>query len=252
MYSWNVNGIRAAAKKGYLQWMAGSNGDVICVQEIKAKPEQLTDDLLRPHPFESFWCPAKKPGYSGLVTYSKRTPLQVGTGLGIDEFDDEGRVQWLEFPQCVVVNAYFPNSQREHARLPYKLRFCDQIKLFLDQWRAKGKHVVLCGDYNIAHQEIDLANPKSNRKNAGFLPEERQWMSDFLADDYVDIFRERNPDGGHYTWWSNRKGVRERNVGWRLDYHCVDRGLVSRVNSVQHHPQTLGSDHCPVSLGLMD
>ncbi len=250
LLSWNVNGIRAAHKAGFLSWFEAQGADVIALQEIKATPDVLDQSLHHPGGYHSFWNPAEKPGYSGTAVYSRHEPLAVRNGLGIPEFDREGRVLEVEFKDLVLLNCYFPNSQRDHARLPYKLAFCDAMLKHCDAIRARGKHVIVCGDYNIAHQEIDLKNPKTNMDNAGFLPEERAWMTKFLASGYSDVFREREPGAGHYTWWSYRPGIRDRNIGWRLDYHCVNSELRDRVAGAAHQPHIKGSDHCPVELVL--
>jgi exodeoxyribonuclease-3 len=250
--SWNVNGIRAAGKAGFAQWVESDAPDVVCVQETKAFPAQLTEDLLHPMGYHSFWHAAEKPGYSGVATYSKKEPLDVKVGIGVPEIDSEGRVLVTEFQDCVLVNCYFPNSQREHTRLGYKLMFCEKIYQYLQSLRTSGKNVVVCGDFNIAHREIDLRNPKTNVKNAGFLPEERAWMDFFIAQGYVDGFRSFVPDPGHYTWWSYRPGVRERNIGWRIDYFFVNQEFQDRMETVYHQPNIMGSDHCPVSLKLRD
>ena len=250
IFTWNVNGIRAAAQKGFLDFVKGSEADIIAIQEVKATPEQLDLFLRNPDGMHSFWHPAKKPGYSGVAILSRKEPLAVTEGIGNPEFDDEGRGIVAEFADYALINAYFPNSQRDHARLPFKLRFCREMLRFCQKKVAEGKHVVLCGDYNIAHQEIDLKNPKTNVDNAGFLPQERAWMDEFLSKGFVDAFRhfEKGPD--HYTWWSYRPGVREKNIGWRLDYHCVNEAFVERLKSARIHPHILGSDHCPVELRL--
>ncbi|MBN21288.1 MAG: exodeoxyribonuclease III [Bdellovibrionaceae bacterium] len=253
LISWNVNGIRACLKKGFLQWFEEVSADIVCLQETKVKKEQLEKDfpeLIHPNKYHSFWHSAEKAGYSSVSIYSKKEPIDVIVGLGNPIYDCEGRVLTLDMGEFVLINAYFPNSQREGKRLDYKLGFCSEIKSFCDQWVKKGKHVVLCGDYNIAHQEIDLKNPKTNHKNAGFLPEERAWMTHFLEDGYSDVFRERVKEPDHYTWWSYRPGIRERNIGWRIDYHCVNKAFGERVESVNHFPEVMGSDHCPVSLTL--
>ena len=253
LVTWNVNGIRAAQKSGFLSWFereAAAGTDVICVQEIKATPDVVDPALLHPEGFHSFWRPAEKPGYSGVATFCRQEPLAVREGIGIPEFDREGRVLETEFPGFVLLNCYFPNSQRDHARLEYKLAFCAAIQKHLDRLRAKGKHVLICGDFNIAHREIDLKNPKSNQDNAGFLPEERAWLDQFAAAGYVDTFRHFTPDPGHYTWWSYRPGVREKNVGWRIDYFWSNGELRDRLKQAAHQPQTRGSDHCPVALTL--
>ena len=248
LYSWNVNGIRSVSQKGFLEWLKDSNADVCAVQEIKATPDQLDLFLLNPHGYHSYWAPAKKPGYSGVAIYSKKEPLDIKIGIGISEFDDEGRIITADYGDFVLINTYFPNSQREHERLPYKLSFCDSILKFCNSYVSKGKNIVLCGDYNIAHQEIDLKNPKSNMNNAGFLPEERAWMTHFLSKGYVDAFRHFEKGPGHYTWWSYRPGVRQKNIGWRLDYHTVNQSFIDRVKSATLLPQVKGSDHCPIEL----
>jgi exodeoxyribonuclease-3 len=250
LISWNVNGIRAAGRGGFQKWFEDEAADVVAIQESKARPEQLEEDLLHPLGYHSYWHSAEKPGYSGVAIYSKKEPLRIQNGIGVPDIDREGRVLVAEYPGFVLVNAYFPNSQREAARLGYKLEFCKKMHKFLEKLRKDGKQVVVCGDFNIAHTEIDLKNPKSNVKNAGFLPEERAWMTDFLDAGYVDTFRHFEKGPGHYTWWSYRPGVREKNVGWRIDYFCVNREHESRLKSMVHQPQTRGSDHCPVALTL--
>lgn len=252
LMSWNVNGVRAAQKSGFLDWFRKADADVIALQEVKALPDQLDPELISPRGYRSIWHPAEKLGYSGVAVYTRVDPTQVTEGLGIPEFDREGRVLQLEFPAFVLINTYFPNSQRDHARLPFKLAFCDAMLKHCMKLGKKGKNVVVCGDFNIAHEEIDLKNPKSNKDNAGFLPEERAWMTKFLAAGHSDVFREKNPGPGHYTWWSYRPGVREKNVGWRLDYHIVNRDLADRVKRSWHEPSVRGSDHCPVGLEIKD
>ena len=248
--SWNVNGIRACQRSGFLDWFAKEAADIVCIQETKARADQLEVELAEPAGYHAFWHSAKKGGYSGVATFSKRKPLRVQMGLGKKSFDDEGRVLITEFRGFVLINAYFPNSQRDHARLPYKLRFLRAMAKHMNELRDSGKNVVLCGDYNIAHREIDLANPKSNRDNAGFLPQERAWMEKMTSDGWIDAFRARCADGGHYTWWSYRNGVRERNIGWRLDVFLINRALRRRLAAAEHHPQVVGSDHCPIELRL--
>jgi exodeoxyribonuclease-3 len=250
LISWNVNGIRAAGKVHFPKWFVEERADIVCVQETKAHPSQLEETLLHPDSYHSYWHSAAKAGYSGVAIYSKKEPLNIKTGIGIPEIDSEGRVLVAEYPDFFLVNAYFPNSQRDHARLSYKLDFCEKIFKFLESLKVKGKHVVLCGDFNIAHREIDLKNPKSNMNNAGFLPEERAWMDQFLAQGYVDTFRHFVPDPGHYTWWSYRPGVREKNIGWRLDYFAVNQEFKDRLKSARHQCEVKGSDHCPVALEL--
>lgn len=248
--TWNVNGIRAATQKGFLQWLEQTSPDVLCLQEVKAKPEQLDEKILSPKGYHSVWHSAQRPGYSGVAIYAKTDPVEVTIGLNQQDFDTEGRVLTLSFKNFDIISAYFPNSQRDHARLPYKLQFCDVIFQSLEASRSKGKNVIVCGDFNIAHKEIDLKNPKANRKNAGFLPEERSWMDGFVAAGYVDAFRqfEKGPD--HYTWWSQRPGVRDRNIGWRLDYFFLNKEHSDRLVGARHLCDVKGSDHCPVVIDI--
>lgn len=250
LLSWNVNGLRAAYQKGFGDWLQRSSATMVCLQEIKARPDQLSKEQANPPGYQAFWFPAERPGYSGVASFSTLQPLQVHYGLGLPAFDGEGRVLSLEFADFLLVNAYFPNSQDQGQRLSYKLEFCQALHTWMQEWLARGKEIVLCGDFNIAHQPIDLARPKENEKSAGYLPEERAWMSHFLASGFHDIFREQHGEAGRYTWWSHRMRARERNIGWRLDYHCVSAKLRTRCKEADHHPQVLGSDHCPVSLTL--
>lgn len=252
LITWNVNGIRAAGRAGFLDWFAKEKADVVAVQETKARPEQLEETLRNPAGYHSYWHSAEKAGYSGVAIFSKKEPLKVIEGLGIAEFDSEGRVIQAEYEDFTLINAYFPNSQREHARLGYKLAFCEAMLRHCQDLRGKGKNVILCGDINVAHEEIDLANPKTNVNNAGFLPEERAWLTKYLKHGYVDAFRHFEKGGGHYTWWSYRPGVRERNIGWRLDQNFVNEELRERLKSSRHQCETKGSDHCPVTLELKD
>ena len=252
LISWNVNGIRAASKNGFGKWFAEQKADVVCVQEIKAFEEQLDEDQKHPSGYHSYFNSADKPGYSGTAIFSKTEPLSITLGKDLHFKCAEGRVQVAEFPKVTVINTYFPNSQREHTRLDYKLEFCDGILKLCKKLVKDGKNIVLCGDYNIAHQEIDLKNPKTNQDNAGFLPEERAWMTKFLDAGYVDTFRHFEKGPGHYTWWSYRPGVREKNIGWRLDYHCVNQEFSDRLKSSLHQPKVKGSDHCPVVLEVKE
>jgi len=252
LITWNVNGLRSVHKKDFLKWFESEKADVVCLQEIKVSREQIATDEAFTHPlgYGSVWHAAEKAGYSGLVTYAKRDPSAVRAGLGEPEFDREGR--WLEtdFGDLTVINSYWPNSQRDHSRLPFKLMFCAAAEKRLEQLRMAGRRVLICGDFNIAHREIDLKNPKNNMKNAGFLPEERAWMDRFTTLGWVDAFRVFEPGPGHYTWWSYRPGVRERNIGWRLDYFFTNPEARDRLKTAAHLPDVMGSDHCPVRLTL--
>jgi exodeoxyribonuclease-3 len=253
--SWNVNGIRAVEKRGFVSWMESESADAVCIQETKARPEQLSPELReirdkQGRPYHAYWASARKPGYAGVAIYSRAEPEAVKP-LGIDEFDGEGRVLQAEFKDFTLISAYFPNSQDEGKRLDYKLAFCGALMKLCKKYAAKSRHFVLCGDYNIAHTPIDLARPKENEGNAGYLPEERAWMDAYTAAGFIDTFRHFHPgEGGHYSWWSYRMNARERNVGWRLDYHCVDPAFLPQVRSSVIRPEVMGSDHCPVEIEL--
>ena len=250
--SWNVNGIRAVEKRGFLDWLQRESPDVLCLNETKAEPGQLPPQLINPQGYRSVWASAKKRGYSGVAIYSKIEPHDVRF-MEKAEFDDEGRTLVADFSDFTLIAAYFPNSQDAGARLGYKLAFCDAMLRLCNALVKKGRHIVLCGDYNIAHTPIDLARPKENEGNAGYLPEERAWMDKFTQAGYVDTFRHFHPgEKDHYTWWSYRMNARERNVGWRIDYHCVDSAFLPRVQSSIIRPEVAGSDHCPVEIVLED
>jgi exodeoxyribonuclease III len=255
LLSWNVNGIRAAAKDGKLsKWMDTQDADIVCLQETKAFQEQYEEAiggaLLSGSKYQSLWHSAQKPGYSGTMVFTKKEPISVKQGIGIAEIDHEGRVLVLEYKDFTLLNCYFPNSQRDSARLDYKLFFCKKFLEYVEALRKAGKQVIICGDLNIAHRAIDLKNAKANEKNAGYLPEERAWMDEFLTTGYVDTFRKFTPDPGHYTWWSYRPGIRERNIGWRLDYWLVNQEFSDRVKSSRIQSDVFGSDHCPVELEI--
>jgi exodeoxyribonuclease-3 len=253
--SWNVNGIRAVEKRGFVDWVRQESPDMLCIQETKAHPDQLSPELIGPadkdgKPYFSYWASARKKGYSGVAIYSRVEPLDV-IPLGVPEFDDEGRVLRADFKDFILISAYFPNSQDAGARLGYKLAFCAAMLKCCNKLVSAGRRLVLCGDYNIAHTPIDLARPKENEGNAGYLPEERAWMDTFTAAGYVDTFRHFRPgESGHYSWWSYRMSARARNVGWRIDYHCVDKAFLPQVSASIIRPDVLGSDHCPVQIDL--
>jgi exodeoxyribonuclease-3 len=251
--SWNINGIRSILKKGFLDWLKSGDFDVVMLQEVKAHPEVLEEvgAFYEEAGFTSHhWASAQKSGYSGVLTLLKGEHGIVQSGIGILEFDSEGR--WLEVDvgTYTFINAYFPNSQRDHARLPYKLRFCGAALDRLRRLLRDGRVPVLAGDINIAHTEIDLANPKTNKDNAGFLPEERDWMTHFLSAGWIDVFRKFESGGGHYTWWSYRPGVRQKNIGWRLDHFFIAKQHEENLNWMIHQPEVLGSDHCPIAISV--
>ena len=248
--SWNVNGIRAAQKKGFLDWLAKESPDILCVQETKAHPDQLDVFLLNPPGYSVYWNAAEKKGYSGVATLTKKKPVQVRTGFGVSRFDSEGRVLVTEFPDFTLLNIYFPNGQRGEDRLQYKLGFYEETLRYVSRLKSEGKKVIVSGDYNTAHKPIDLARPEANEKVSGFLPVERAWLDRWIASGQVDVFREFNPSPAQYTWWDQKSGARERNVGWRIDYHFVTHDLFPSVKDATIHPDVMGSDHCPIGLQL--
>lgn len=246
--SWNVNGIRALEKKGFIKTMAELAPDIMAIQETKAQPEQLSEKLLKIKGYKSYWQSAEKKGYSGVAIYTRSEPTAVLYGIGIDDFDKEGRTLTLEFDDYYFVNAYFPNAQHKLLRLDYKLDFNRAICTFINQL-AKKKTVLLCGDLNVAHKAIDLKNPKPNEKNPGYSLPERLWMDSFIAEEgYIDTFRKFNQEPSNYSWWSYRFNARKRNIGWRIDYFVVDKESSHRVKSAAILQEVMGSDHCPVTI----
>ncbi|MFP3984263.1 MAG: exodeoxyribonuclease III [Desulfurivibrionaceae bacterium] len=247
LISWNVNGIRALAKKGFREIVDDLAPDVLALQETKAHKDQLPEELVDLPGYSSYWHGAEKKGYSGVAVYSRIEPRRVWAGLGEEEFDREGRVITLEFDDFFLVNVYFPNSGEELKRLDYKLQFNESLLVFVENLRNR-KSVVVCGDYNVAHKAIDLRNPDRNENNAGFTPQERRWMDDFLASGFVDTFRMFTREGGHYTWWSYRFNARAKDIGWRIDYFCIDSASKEKVKSSVILKDVMGSDHCPVEM----
>jgi exodeoxyribonuclease III len=250
LVSWNVNGLRSLVRRDFEAWLAETNYDVVCLQEAK-----VGQDLLTTHWFanyKTFWSTALRPGYGGVATLVREdhTAAGVRAGIGDPALDAEGRVLSIDVAGIRVVNVYAPHSHRKLIRLDAKVAFLAALKRFLEKDRRDGVPLVLVGDFNIAHQEIDLANPKANRGNPGFLPVEREWVTDLLASGFVDAFRHFEQAGGHYTWWSMREGVRARNVGWRLDYIFVEDLLAPSLITCCHLPERTGSDHCPVAVEL--
>ncbi len=245
--SWNVNGIRAVAKNGFLGWLEKAQPDILCLQESRALPGDLTEEVLSPKGYTTLWNPAKKKGYAGTAAFVKREPLSAGT-LGLPRFDDEGRVQVLEYPDYTILNGYWPNSQGERARLDYKLDFVKSITRFANKLVKQGKNVIICGDLNIAHKAIDLARPDDNEDNPGYYIEERRAMTRFLKHGYADTFRHFNKGPDQYSWWSYRTRARARNIGWRIDYHCVNEAFLPRVKRAWIDNGVMGSDHCPVGI----
>ena len=248
LISWNVNGLRACMKKGFLDFFQRESPDFLCLQETKMHQEQA--DLELPG-YQQFWNSAEKKGYSGTAVFTRVPPLNVTYGIGMAEHDSEGRVITVEYEPFYLVNCYTPNAQRELARLEYRMKWEDDFRAYLMSLDAK-KPVVLCGDLNVAHQEIDLKNPKTNRRNAGFSDEERAKMTELLAGGFVDTFRALYPDvTGAYTWWSYLRRARDTNAGWRIDYFIVSERLRGAVHDSRIRADVMGSDHCPVELDLL-
>lgn len=247
LVSWNVNGIRAAHRKGFLDWFLKEKADVVCVQETKAHEDQFPEDLKYISGYEIFYSNGEKRGYSGVATWTRVPVVSVKTKFGIRALDGEGRVIETEFEKFFLLNVYFPNGKMSLERLKYKLDFYDA---FLKYVSKKKKPVVFCGDVNTAHTELDLARPKENEKISGFLPEERKWLDKFVSAGYSDSFRVFERVGGHYSWWDMKSMARDRNVGWRIDYFFVDKRLLSYLKSAKIHDDVFGSDHCPISIEL--
>ena len=247
LISWNVNGLRACVQKGFLDVFRELDADCFCLQETKLQPDQIDLELIG---YEQYWCSAEKKGYSGTALFTKRTPLSVTYGIGVPELDNEGRVITAEFPEFYLVTCYTPNAQRELARLDHRMRWDEAFRSFLKELDER-KGVIVCGDLNVAHQEIDLKNPKSNRGNAGFSDEERESFTKLLDAGFTDTFRYKNPDAtGCYTWWSYMYKARQNNAGWRIDYFLVSDRLRGQIKETPIYHEIQGSDHCPVGLEL--
>ena len=247
LLSWNVNGIRSALKKGFLDFLKKENPDILCLQETKGSAEEAA---LKTPAYEQYWNTPRRPGYSGTAVLSKVNPLKVTHGIGIAKHDNEGRVLTLEFKDFFLVNVYVPNSKRGLERLPYRTKEWDVDFLKYLKKLEKKKPVVFCGDMNVAHKEVDLTNPKANVKNHGFTPQERAGFDNLVKAGFLDTFRELHKDGGHYTWWSQFANCRKRNIGWRIDYFCLSKSLRSRLKDAFILKEVLGSDHCPVGITL--
>ncbi|WP_406661145.1 exodeoxyribonuclease III [Methanolobus sp. ZRKC3] len=250
LISWNVNGIRAAQKKGLLDWLDVEKPDILCVQETKARKEQLDSQLAEPNGYHSYFSSAEKKGYSGVALYSKTEPESVKCGFGIDKFDTEGRTLIADYGDFVLFNIYFPNGKASKERLEYKMEFYNAFLEYADTLKGRGKKIIVCGDVNTAHNEIDLARPKENEKISGFLPQERAWIDKLLSHGYVDTFRSFNQEPENYTWWSMRTRARERNVGWRIDYFYASENIVENITDAFIMPDVMGSDHCPIGIDM--
>ncbi len=249
LISWNVNGIRAVLKKGFLEWFQAEAPDVLCLQEIKAHPEQLDAELVS-EGYHAVWNPAQRKGYSGVATFTKKKARSQILGMGIERFDVEGRIIRTGFANFDLLNVYFPNGTSGDERLQFKMEFYDAFLDHCEALRKEGKKLVITGDVNTAHKAIDLKNAKANEKNSGFLPIERAWIDKFIEHGYVDTFRLFHPEPDQYTWWTYRANARARNIGWRIDYFFVTEDLVPKVKDSFILPEVMGSDHCPIGLDL--
>ncbi len=248
--SWNVNGIRAAEKKGFADFLASCGADILAVQETKACPDQLSDALKNPPGRYAYYCCAERKGYSGVACFCREEPLAATYGLGVEEFDREGRTIILEYPNYYFLNIYFPNGGMGEERIAFKLRFYERFLEKSKELFKTGKTVIACGDVNTAHTELDLARPKQNEDVTGFLPEERAWLTRFFTEGYADAYRAFEKDGGHYTWWDYKTRARERNVGWRIDYFMVDAASAGKLKSADILTDVMGSDHCPIAVEM--
>ncbi|HQC62395.1 MAG TPA: exodeoxyribonuclease III [Candidatus Marinimicrobia bacterium] len=250
LISWNVNGIRAVYKKGFLDWVKATQPDILGIQETKAEESQLPPDLAQISGYRSYFSSAIRKGYSGVALYSRLKPVSITQKFGIEKFDTEGRLLIADYDQFVLFNVYFPNGQMSEERLRFKLEFYDAFLDYVDRVNVSGRNIIIGGDVNTAHTEIDLAHPVANSNISGFLPEERAWLDKFLSHGYYDTFRLFNNEPGNYTWWSPFANARERNIGWRLDYFFVNKRFVANVRAAEILADVAGSDHCPVSLQI--
>lgn len=250
LISWNVNGVRAIEKKGFLKWLTQIKPFVLALQETKASSDQLSEALLHPSGYSAYWCSAQKKGYSGVALYLKQQPLKIAQGLGNTRFDGEGRVIMCECKDFILFNIYFPNGGMGPERLKFKMDFYDWFLEYILKLKTK-KAKIVCGDFNTAHKEIDLARPKENSNNTGFLPQERAWIDKFIKAGFIDTFREFNNEGGNYSWWDYKTRARERNIGWRIDYFFIDKKSLSHLKDAFILNAVSGSDHCPVGIKLL-
>ena len=250
--SYNVNGIRSAFSNNWLTWVQAVDADVVCLQEIKANPEQLAEilALIELMGYEHYWYPAQKKGYSGTAILSKKTPLKVEYGCGHCDYDFEGRILRADFEGFSVMSTYFPSGSSGDIRQEFKYRFLDDFQQYIDKLKTEHPKMVISGDYNICHRAIDIHNPKSNANSSGFLPAEREWMENFVNTGFIDSFRYFNEDPHHYTWWSYRAGARKKNLGWRIDYNMVTRELEHNLKRSAILCEAIHSDHCPILLEL--
>jgi exodeoxyribonuclease III len=246
--SWNVNGLRAVIKKNFMEFISDDNPDILCIQETKLQEEQIPQEILSETSYNKYWSYAEKKGYSGVAIFTREVPEQVTYSIGEDRFDREGRTIIAEFRDFTLINCYFPNGQMSEERLQFKLDFYNRMLKVMNEIVASGKNLIICGDFNTAHQEIDLAHPKENSKTSGFLPVERAWLDKLVAQDYIDTFRHFDKRAEQYSWWTYRFGARSRNIGWRIDYFFVNKQFMPRVKSAFIRQDVMGSDHCTVGM----
>jgi exodeoxyribonuclease III len=250
LVSWNVNGIRAAVRNGFWSWLEDDGPDILCLQETRIQPEQLTPKMHQPPGYHALWHAGERRGYSGVATFSRERPGSAREGFGQPRFDVEGRTLLTRHGDFTLLNVYFPNGGRGCERVLFKIEFYDALLAYCSQLRSAGERLVVCGDFNTSHQPIDLARPKENEKTSGFLPEERDALSRWLDAGFVDVYRQLHPDKREYTWWTYRFDARARNIGWRLDYFLVTEDLLPDVRDARILGDVQGSDHCPIALEL--
>jgi len=246
--SWNVNGIRAVYKRDFLGWLRKTNADIVCLQEIKIQPESFPIDLISPQNYYSFFNFADKKGYSGVAVYVRKKPLSIENKLGVERFDTEGRILKLEFPKFILINIYLPHGGRQKENLKYKLKVYQQLLNYLK--KIRNKNIILIGDFNVAHQEMDLARPKDNKNNIMFTPEERKQIDKIIKLGFTDGFRKFHKDNGHYTWWPYAFNARQRNLGWRIDYAFISKSLAPKIKNTFILDKVPGSDHCPIGIEI--
>lgn len=251
LITFNINGIRAGIKKGLVEWLKSENPDVFCLQEIKLSETHLVEEYFTKLGYYCYWHPAQKRGYSGVATFTKNEPSNVYYGMNIETYDFEGRTITVELDGKLIVNTYFPSGSSGELRQDFKFKFLNDYVVFINGLKKLGKPVIICGDVNICHKEIDIHNPKTNKNTSGFLIEERDWVTNFLNSGFVDAFRSVNTEPHNYTWWTYRAGARQKNKGWRIDYFFVDKNIKNTIKNAQIHRDIFMSDHCPVSIDII-
>lgn len=249
--SWNVNGVRSVAKKGFAEFIEINNPDILCIQETKAREEDIPKELKEITDYYSYFSSPERKGYSGVGVYTKEIPLSIKTNFGISKFDNEGRALILEYPYFILLNIYFPNGKMSGERLQYKMDFYDMFLDYVKDLLVQGKKIIVCGDVNTAHKEIDIARPKENEKISGFLPQERAWIDKFIEVGFIDTFRHFNKEPANYSWWDYKSRARDRNVGWRIDYFFISSNLSNNLSSAFILNEVMGSDHCPIGIEIL-